>query len=213
MSDDPTKRQLGYLKGLGYDGPAPESKREASFLIDAIKSGKKVTANTLAQYRERERREWVKLVKADFLEGARDDLKMNRQHRREFGEDLWVGQMVRVGRYCHQAKHLNGLLVRLEDAVKRREVLPPYEGCQEETCECTIEAVTAREVPRGTRYVDFPERPAGTAGRPRRAKKSSKAGLYAVAFFALAIVLCSGILCLGGLSSIASPPPPESVDP
>src|SRR5205823_634194 len=35
----PTERQIGYLRSLGYRGPAPASKAEASALIDRWRAG------------------------------------------------------------------------------------------------------------------------------------------------------------------------------
>ena len=36
----PSGKQIGYLNGLGYQGPAPESSEEASHLISQLKSGR-----------------------------------------------------------------------------------------------------------------------------------------------------------------------------
>ena len=40
--DKPTEKQLQYLKALGYTGPAPESKADASELISTIKVFNKI---------------------------------------------------------------------------------------------------------------------------------------------------------------------------
>lgn len=51
----PSKKQIGYLKGLGYLGATPETSREASFLIDQLKSGKSssVAQKSLAKERKK----------------------------------------------------------------------------------------------------------------------------------------------------------------
>jgi hypothetical protein len=167
-----TDRQLSYLDRLKYEGPAPTTKREASLLIDAIKtktaaakeSQKPFTGLTPQQVKQTQvkaHREWLKERRKEVREQIREDLADQREFERDLRQsggmdrgDALAGWLLRIGSHCMESRHLDGLLVTTEDAKNDPGMLPPYDTCREETCECEIEPVCAREVPKGTRIAE-----------------------------------------------------------
>ena len=73
------------------------------------------------------------------------------QHRKESGEPFIVGYLIKAGPSCPHAKHREGLLVLLEDAIDTPKLLPPYDECRHDTCECEYTPVRANEVPKKMR--------------------------------------------------------------
>lgn len=228
MSDEPTDKQLAFLKRLKYAGPSPKTKQEASVLIDASKAkqtkaretGKEFTGLTPSQAEkalEKNRRAWRKDRRKELSDQIRDDLADQRELERdlkEYGgvgrEDRLAGWILRIGESCVETKHLNGLLVTVEDAKADPDLLPPYDTCRQETCECEIDPVDVRDVPKGTRLAERAldseksvdgsggmksrqqqmANPSSTRGT-RRSKQPPKAGCLSVLLF---VVACAVLL-------------------
>jgi hypothetical protein len=99
--------------------------------------------------------EWFNEERENVKESIRDDWREEQKFRKDFKEKLWVGYLLRIGPNCPHAAHLNGLLVLAEDAKANPDLLPPYDECRHDTCECEYELVSAHEVPRGTRVAEI----------------------------------------------------------
>ena len=102
-----------------------------------------------------EQQEWFKECRASNKDNVREDWKDEKESRREFKERHFIGYLIRIGSKCSNAKHLNGLLVPFEEAIKSIELLPPYEECRHDTCECGFDPVSENEIPQGTRIAQF----------------------------------------------------------
>jgi len=190
MLDEPTDKQLAFLKRLKYAGPAPRTKREASVLIDASKAkqakakeaGKEfmgLTASQAEKALQKDHRDWLKQLRSEICEQMKDDLSCQRELERDlrkYGgldrEDEFAGWLLRIGEHCTETRHLNGLLVTTEDAKADPGLLPPYDTCREETCECEIDPVNVRDVPKGTRVAERVPEQEGTSAPPTTMKLS-----------------------------------------
>lgn len=110
---------------------------------------------TQSQVGDLNQKEWFKEERENVKENIRDDWRDEQEFRREFKEKHTVGYLLKVGRNCPHAAHLNGLLVTLEDAKANPHLLPPYDQCRHETCECEYEPVSSHELPRATRVAEM----------------------------------------------------------
>lgn len=208
MAEPPTDKQIAFLKRLKYQGSPPRTKQEASTLIDAslavrakaTETGKGFAGLTQSQADkalERGHREWLKERHKEIREQVKDDLADQREFERDLrkygGMDpkhALAGWILRIGEHCAEAKHLDGLLVTVEDAKADPDLLPPYDTCREETCECEIEPVDVRDVPRGTRIAErVPDASQPAANRSH--KPSKKSGCVTVV-----LMIAAGIVFL-----------------
>jgi len=215
MYGEPTEKQLAYLRRLKYEGPPPATKREASLFIDAIKTGqakakesgktfKGLTPSQAERLREKSNRTWLKERRKEVREQVRDDLSGQRELERDLRRyggvdrgDSFAGWLLRIGPQCVDSKHLNGLLVTVDDAKADPGLLPPYDTCREGTCECDIEPVSGREVPKGTRIAERADDSAGAPsgkrvgtgpGMPRKSGCMSVVVALAVVIAALYVI-------------------------
>lgn len=78
MSYPPTEKQINYLHALGYKGTPPITSREASILIDAIKSGAKPAKAEKRMLAERQKSQKRQL--ADIREYLKGLDEMNAQY-------------------------------------------------------------------------------------------------------------------------------------
>ena len=104
---------------------------------------------------ELDQAEWLNDAREDNRANVKSDWKDELKFRKEFREILTVGYLLKIGPACTASRHLNGLLVLIEDAFDAPEFLPPYPECNQETCECTYEPVSQHEVPKGTKFAEF----------------------------------------------------------
>jgi hypothetical protein len=131
MPTPPSKKQLGYLKGLGYSGPAPKSSTEASHLIDELKGGASPAkaANELAQRRvDRARRDLEHATM--YVQGLAD---MERQYHEAVGEPYISGLRLKISadeRTSENEIYHNAFLP-LEVALRNPEILT-IPGIQDE---------------------------------------------------------------------------------
>ncbi len=128
-------------------------------------------------------KEWFKEERDNVKVNIRDDWKDEQEFRREFKEKHTVGYLVKIGPNCPHASHLQGLLVTLEDARAKPNMLPPYDGCRYDTCQCEYEPVSADEVPKRTRVAEWVE------SAPKQRQKSGCLGL--VLFVLLIATACT----------------------
>ena len=85
---------------------------------------------------EQVRRDWWREQRAYAKREIRDSLPQ------KFGGDLFVkGFVIHVGNACRHAAHLNDTFVPLDMAFRNPSLLPPYQGCDFETCDCYFEQV------------------------------------------------------------------------
>jgi len=174
-------------------------------LIDASKTmqakakeaGKKFNGLTPAQAEkilEKAHRTWLKERRKEIREQVKEDLAVQRELERDlrkYGgidhEHEFAGWILRIGERCVESKHLTGLLVTAEDAKADLGLLPPYDTCREETCECDIDPVDVGDVPKGTRIA---ERVLEQESGPVRVrKKRSKSGCMTVLFLILIVIV------------------------
>lgn len=150
-------------------------------------SGKFYTADKVDELNQKE---WLNDSRKDNRENVKDDWREERSFRKEFGEVHTVGYIIRIGPACTPSMHLNGLLVTIEDANDTPELLPPFDGCRHDTCECEYEPVSPNEVPKGTRIAEWsaPEKLAKLKTRStsavsieRKSKGSGCAGVLLMA--------------------------------
>lgn len=99
--------------------------------------------------------EWLKECRQDNKSNVADDWREEKKFRREFGEPVTVGYFVTAGPACPHTKKVEGLLVLIEDAYDTPDLLPPYDECRHDSCECEYTIVLANEVPRGTRVAEW----------------------------------------------------------
>jgi hypothetical protein len=140
---------------------------------------------------------WRRSRRADIREQIRDDIRENRQFVNESkrgGGDTrpiqLAGWILRIGKQCKDSRHLDGLLVQVGDATDDPDLLPPYDTCREESCECEVEPVDCSDVPKVTRIA---ERVGGgkskTSSRKKsKPKKKSKRGCLIFVLIVLAVI-------------------------
>lgn len=198
MQEKATRKQIEYLRNLGYQGAENLDKMDASAKIDELLAKEKLQGVVLkcpfckGEIRKRpklsgtcphcdrkflhrrgklykpevwyeraqkeDQREWLKETKAYRRETIQEALREQRQFESEMRRsggiaraDEAAGFIIRIGPNCHHIRHLDGLLVLVDDAKRDPDLLPPYEECCCDTCECDFDFVTKGEVPRGTR--------------------------------------------------------------
>lgn len=128
-------------------------------------------------------KEWFKEERSNVKENIRDDWRDEQEFRRECKEKHTIGYLLKIGPNCTDASHLQGLLVTLEDAKANPDMLPPYDCCRYDTCECDYEPVSADEVPKRTRVAELVQR------TPKQSQKSGCLGL--VLFLLLLVTVCA----------------------
>lgn len=104
---------------------------------------------------ELNQKEWLNDSRKDNRDNVKQDWKEERSFRKEFREVDTVGYIIRIGPACTSSQHLNGLLVTIEDANDTPDLLPPFDQCRYDTCECNYESVSPSEVPKGTKIAEW----------------------------------------------------------
>lgn len=135
-------------------GPRPKREKKCPSCGNAIihLSGKFYTQE---QADTKYQKDWLKDSRQDAKREVSDEWKEERKYRKEFGEPLIVGYSITAGPNCPHANHLQGLLVLVEDAYDNPDLLPPFEECRHDHCECEFTTVMADEVKKGTRVAEF----------------------------------------------------------
>ena len=179
----PTEAQLQFLKRLGYTSEPPLSKKEASFLIDGRKAGKKTKSLEKALLKGR-----LKIQKS-WLAEQRRYAKMEVQQARD-SEGAIAGFRIRVGRRCDGAKKYHGAFLPTQVAIKHPELLPPYEGiCEYGKCECEFEELLDSDrIAADTPMVMGPNK-FTTVGKHRKSKHGCLSRLLALIVIAVVIYL------------------------
>lgn len=154
-------------------GPRPKRSRKCPHCAQTIYHicGKFLTEPQLADL---DQKEWFKEERDNVKANIRDDWKDEQEFRHEFKEKHTVGYLLTIGPNCQHAFHLQGLLVVLEDAKANPDLLPPYDGCLHNACECEYEPVSAAEVPRRTRVAEW------IGNTPKQKRKAGCLGLALV---------------------------------
>ena len=166
-------------------GPRPRRTKKCPSCGQTIVhlSGKFYTEEKVGELNQKE---WLKDSRKDTRADVKDDWREERSFRKEFDEVHTVGYIIKVGAVCHSSQHLNGLLVTIEDANDTPDLLPPFDECRHDTCECEYEPVSPSEVPKGTKIAEWsdPEKQAKQKTRStspvsidRKAKGSGCAGV------------------------------------
>ncbi|MGV3604876.1 MAG: hypothetical protein ACO1RA_00600 [Planctomycetaceae bacterium] len=136
-------------------------------------------------------KEWLRECQQDNKTNVREDAKDEREFQQEFDETHLLGYIIRIGPHCNHVRDRNGLMVLLNDALHNPNWLPPYEGCDCDSCECDYEPVSEGQVPPGTRIV-VPDAPAATSikvtRRSQQSNKSTSCAAVALAFLCVALV-------------------------
>lgn len=181
-------------------GPRPKRRTKCSSCGNTIihLSGKFYTER---QADELVQSDWLKEARRDRVSEVKEDWREEKRARKEFGEPMTVGYMVKAGPACPHAKPFEGLLVLLEDAYDTPDLLPPYNECHHDTCKCDFDPIMAGEVPKGTRVAEWedPGQRAKIATREKR-KVSTQKGKGGCALLVAAGVGLAG--CLGFLLHI-----------
>jgi hypothetical protein len=107
-----------------------------------------------------------------------------------------VGYSVKAGPSCPHAKYLEGLLILIEDAYDTPDILPPFDECRHDSCECEHNLMMANEVPRGTRVAEWADKGQQAKQTTRRTSPVSsqkKSGCASVLLFVLLLMLSIAI--------------------
>lgn len=176
----------------GKFGPRPKRRKKCPHCGNTIIHlvGKFYTDQ---QADELEQKQWLRDSRRDVADRVREDCRDNKSFEREFGQRDTVGYLIKPGPHCPHAHHLRGLIVPIEDAKANRDLLPPYDECNHNTCECDYDAVGPGKVPRGTRVAQF----SATSGRtPASRKHLRKTGCIGIVLMVLVSVafLLVGVL-------------------
>jgi hypothetical protein len=135
-------------------GPRPKREKKCPSCGNTIVqlSGKFYTQ---AEADSKYQKDWLKESRQYAKSQVREEWKEERKFRKEFGEPLIVGYSITAGPQCPHTKRLEGLLVLIEDAYDSTDLLPPFDSCKHDTCECEFIAVMHGEVKKGTRIAEF----------------------------------------------------------
>jgi len=135
-------------------GPRPRRTKKCPSCGQTIihLSGKFYTEDKVDELNQKE---WLKDSHKDNRDNVKDDWKEERSFRKEFDEVHTVGYIIKVGPACQSSQHLHGLLVTIEDANDTPDLLPPFDECGHDTCECDYEPVSPNEVPKGTKIAEW----------------------------------------------------------
>ena len=101
---------------------------------------------------------WQKETRQDVRRDVSEEWREERKYRKEFGEPMIVGYSITAGPNCPHVKHLQGLLILIEDAYDNPDLLPPFDECKHDLCECEYTIVMADEVKKGTRIAQFSDK-------------------------------------------------------
>lgn len=166
MLDPPTEPQLRYLRSLGYKGIPPETKAEASWLIDACKSQEPGPAmeKEFAVWRENERKieakEWTKQVKG----WIKEQRALRKEEYREVRQDsagVIAGFMFSEEITCDVAKAYAGAFLPVQVVRKQMDILPGGKQCLPEICDCSCdyeEILAHTKMPKDMRTIVGPGR-------------------------------------------------------
>jgi len=183
MSDEPTEKQLAFLKRLKYEGPAPLTKKEASWLIDARKSGRKGSA--LAADVTKARQQGTKKWLADQRRYKRNEIS---QARDSYG--AIAGFRLCDSIQCPIMSDCAGAFVPIQVATKHPDALPPGKQCTAEICDCSCDFEVVMEddvLSRKAKMVVKPGRitTVGKRQKPRRLSRLLIAIIIAVVLYYL----------------------------
>lgn len=165
-------------------GPRPKRTKKCPHCGQTIYHicGRFLTASKVSTLNQKE---WFKEERDNVKANIRDDWKDEQEFRREFKEKHTVGYLVKIGPDCVHASHIQSLLVLLEDAKTNPDMLPPYDGCCHDTCECEYKPVTADRVPKRTRVAEIVK----STSKPHR-----KTGCLGLVLFVLIFVATCTLL-------------------
>lgn len=130
MNRPPSKKQLAFLRKLGYDGPDPATMDEASWLIDARKSGKKADglAAAVRRNRRQEAADWI----SDRLSDKKDSLGLALD---EFSN--MAGFKLDSNITCTRMAKYAGAFLPVKVVKKWPDLLPPSRSCRADDCNCS----------------------------------------------------------------------------
>lgn len=175
-------------------GPRPKREKKCPSCGNTIihLSGKFYTHE---QADTRYQADWMKETRQDVKFEVKEEWKEERQFRREFGEPMVVGYTIKAGANCAHAKHLDGLSVLIEDAFDNLDLLPPFDQCRHDTCNCDYTPARHGEVQGGTRVAQFSDptvqaklttRKTSTVGIEHRKKSTGCASVLVVCIMLIA---------------------------
>lgn len=170
-------------------GPRPRRTKKCPSCGQVIVhlSGKFYTQDKVDELNQKE---WLNDSRKDNRDNVKEDWKDERSFRKEFDEVHTVGYIIKIGPACTSSQHLNGLLVTIEDANDTPELLPPFDECRHDTCECDYEPVSPNEVPKGTKIAEWSDpakqaklktRSSSPVSIDRRSKRGRCAGVLLMA--------------------------------
>jgi len=90
-----------------------------------------------------EQKEWERKSRAQTIREVELTWLEEQRYRKKYGKPKTVGYEIIVGKNCSHARVYDGLTFLIEDVYDEPDLLPPYEGCRYETCECTYRRATS----------------------------------------------------------------------
>ncbi|MEX2172318.1 MAG: hypothetical protein WD851_23560 [Pirellulales bacterium] len=146
-------------------------------------------------------KEWLAESLANTKSEVKDDWKEERKYRKEFGEALILGYQITAGDSCPHTKPLENGLVLIEDAFDNPELLPPFDECRHDSCECDFSSVMGDEAPRRLRIIESSDKSARSKLVTRqnspyaaKGKTSGCASVLGVCFLLIAVCSCITLL-------------------
>lgn len=186
MATEPSKKQLGYLKGLGYEGPKPATSWEAGQLIDQLKSG--VSSARASQWlvarRDDKAKRRIEEAK-QYLDGV---VRMDRDYRSAVGEPLTSGFRLKVmaGEQTAENEIYHKAFLSLDVATRYPDLLA-IEGMDEEEL---------KRVPSHGKFVTGPGQVIERAKGETASQKNSGCAVFIVAAGGMVLLTLSSIVAL-----------------
>ena len=95
---------------------------------------------TESQFWDLKQKRWFKEIRNSIREDIKDDWREQKKFQKQ-GFSFLHGYRIHIGKHCLQAKHLEGNVILLEVAYNHPELLPPFDTCCHDTCECHCENI------------------------------------------------------------------------
>lgn len=162
--------------------------------------------------------EWEKASRQSTKREVKESWREEQKYRKKHGKPSIVGYRITAGKNCPHAKPYDGSTFLIEDVYDEPDLLPPYEGCRHDICECTYTPATADQrekariilefgdselqaklTTRNTSPVGFEHSSQGGKARSIRAKnKKQPAGCTSVLFASVALLSLVAALVANG---------------
>lgn len=155
---------------------------------------------------------WEEEARRKSKRDVREDWREEQAYRTIHSRPLIVGYTIQTGKNCPHAKPYDGSTFLIEDVYDEPDLLPPYNGCKQTSCECKHTRATADQrgkarivlefgnaelqaklTTRKTSSVGFEHSSQGGKARAVREKNAKQSAGCAPVIFVCLAMLCGGI--------------------